>query len=306
MQPGLFKYYAAGAALKLASLNTITRRMYRALGNFRNAYKPETKIAEKYFFRSGKFLEMLRRHDLLQPGIDVLEIGTGWVHWEALMVRNEVPCQTLLYDVWDNRSFNRFGRYATHLTVPENRARLQLHAPEGLALMQDVAATTDFTAAYERLGFRYMVDPTGLLAGIEAGSRDLIISSDVGEHLNRSDIPAILARTHEILRPGGHAYHQVVLRDHLTIYSGPMHHKQYLSYSDAYYRRYLNNGVQYINQVQVPQWREMFTQAGFDIVEEDHISSCDISEIDVHPDWQHIPERDLACTVVQFLVRRPE
>ena len=63
MQPGLFKYYAAGAALKLASLNTITRRMYRALGNFRNAYKPETKIAEKYFFRSGKFLEMLR-HDL--------------------------------------------------------------------------------------------------------------------------------------------------------------------------------------------------------------------------------------------------
>lgn len=301
----VISYYSVAWSLKLFSVNDLTKRFYRWLGNLRNAVREETSIAGKYYFRTPAFLDMLRRHDVCTPGMNAFELGTGFVHWEAMMLRMEVNCTVTLYDVWDNRTFNRFQSYLCQLTDNDVRNRLQVGNAISDVALDGTASVANFEAAYRRLGFDYRLDPSGLLTGVKNDAYDLVVSSDVGEHLSLEDIPDIIERTYDILKPGGWVYHQIVLADHLKIYAHSVHPKQYLSYSKEHYARYLNNGVQYINQVQIPEWRALFEKAGFEIVEVDRVSTSDLSAIDIHPDWRDVAEDDLACTVVQFLLRKP-
>lgn len=301
----MLSYYATALALKAFSINGFSEQLYRSLGNARNAIKNEPDIAAKYYFRTPIFLETLRRHNVLKPGLKALEIGTGFIHWEALMLRNEIPCSVQLYDVWDNRTYHRFQSYVRHLANPSVRKRLGMSVPQNQALMAEVLELPDFEAVYRRLGFDYKLDPSGLLQGVEDNAFDLVVSSDVGEHLRRDDIPEIIRRSMQVLKPGGWAFHQVCLVDHLRIYAGSTHPKQYLSFSKAHYARYLNNGVQYINQVQVPEWKAMFEDAGFEIVALDRTGTEDLAGLNIHSDWSGITKQDLACTVVVFMVRKP-
>ncbi len=302
----MISYYGTGLMLNLASLNQLTRRAYRYLGNLKNtATGAATAIPTHYIERTRSFFEMLRRHDVVLPGMKVMEVGTGWVHWEALMLRNEIACDTILYDVWDNRSFERFRAFVKELTDPALRARLGLQNHDGLRLMQRIADTSSFNRAYDRLGFKYIVDPSGLLPMIAKDSLDFIFASDVAEHFDRDDIPQILSRTFKALKPGGHLYHQIVLTDHLRIYDRTVHDKEYLRFSGKFFDRFLNNKVQYINRLQIPDWHNQFALAGFEIVETNRLVHSDLSTIDVHAEYAHIHPSDLSCAVVQFLLKKP-
>lgn len=192
-----------------------------------------------------------------------------------------------------------------NLADPGIRTSLGLTNPDAGALIDRVAAAGSLDEAYALLGFSYTVDPDGLLGGIPDASRDLIISSDVGEHMQRQDIGQIVARTSEILRPGGWAYHQVVLADHLRIYAPRAHPKQYLRYSTSVFDRYFNNRVQYINCVQIPEWLAHFENAGFEVAAVERIGTCEMNGFPVHRDYAALSDEDLGCTVVQFLLRKP-
>jgi predicted SAM-dependent methyltransferase len=300
------RYRAAALALQAFSANNVTRWCYRRLGDLRNRMeRPGQPILQKYYFRTENFLRMLRRHGALRPGMRFLEMGTGWVHWEATMVRNEVAAHGVLYDVWDNRSLPRFRNYVRQLADPAVRARLGLTAPAGAALMAQVAQVQDFTEAYRLCDFEYVVDPEGLMRSLPEESFDLIVSSDVGEHLPRAAVADILRRSFALLKPGGIAYHQIVLTDHLGIYARNIHPKEYLRFDRETYDRRYGNAIQYINLIQIPEWRALFTESGFEIVEMERIGMSDLSNLPVHPAWRDVSAEDLSCTVVQFLLRRP-
>lgn len=299
-------YYASALALKAFSSGPIAQRMYRICGNIKNNLSNSTALPDKYFFRTSKFIDIIKRHGLANNGISVLEVGTGWSHWEALVLRNEIACQSTLYDVWDNRSFARLKAYIGFLCDPAIRTRLGLRSDEAISLMQRCLTAGSIEELYKTLDFRYLVDSSGLLAGLADNTFDLVISSDVGEHFRRADVPAIMARTGAVLKPGGSCYMQIVLTDHLGIYDRSVHPKQFLAFSKRFHARWLENGVQYINLLQLPEWREVFAATGFEIIEERTISRCDIDAIVVHEDWAEFSRDDLSATVVQFLLRKSQ
>ncbi len=171
--------------------------------------------------------------------------------------------------------------------------------------MEQVGQAVDFKEADDLLNFTYVVDCGGQLSGLPEEGYDLVISSDVGEHLPRGVLDKIVHRSFKVLRPGGWAYHQIVLTDHLGIYAKGIHAKEYLRFSRATYEMRYGNEIQHINLVQIPEWRELFVKTGFEIVAMERIGTCDLSTISVHDDWRWIPIDDLSCTVVQFLLRRP-
>ena len=108
------------------------------------------------------------------------------------MLRNQVDCRVLLYDVWDNRSFRMFRAYARQLTDPAVRARLGLDNPAGVELMERAARSRTAEEAYALLGFEYLLDPSGTLSGVPEGGFDLVVSSDVGEHILRASLPLVV------------------------------------------------------------------------------------------------------------------
>jgi hypothetical protein len=300
------RYYLASKALRGFSATPATRYAYRKLGNLKRDYlQRNSAIPFKYFERTRSFVEALDRHGMAKPGLAALEIGTGWVHWESLMLRNRTEARVLLYDVWDNRSFRKLQAYAGQLADPAVRARLGLEGGAGAALMERVSRCRSFAEAYALLGFEYLLDPSGTLEGVPEGSFDLVVSSDVGEHIPRESLPLVVERSFRALRPGGWAYHQIVITDHLTIYDRSVHPKEYLRYTREHYQSKILSQVQYINMVQVPEWEDLFRGSGFDIMETNRVGMSDLSAIEVHPSWGFVPEDDLACTVVQFVLRRP-
>ena len=79
----MFKYLMTAAALKMFSISPRTKRFYRLLGNIVDQRRRIREgLNEYYVDRAKKILELYERHCAFQKGNRLLEIGTGWMHWE--------------------------------------------------------------------------------------------------------------------------------------------------------------------------------------------------------------------------------
>jgi len=303
----MLKYVLAAQALKFFSINDATKKLYRSIGNARGGNKRSTEIRSHYIQRANNNLSYLEKYGAVADGMSVMELGTGWVHWEALFTRLFYDVRFTLFDVWDNRQFPGFQFYCRELrrrlAGEVDRPADQLRRAE--SLLDEILTLSSFEAVYERLGFRYIINPTGSLDDIGDQTLDLIISSDVLEHVPAVAVPTLMTAMFRVLKPGGVSAHQIVPADHLLIYDGSVSGKQYLRYSDTVWRAFFQNDVQYFNRIQHSQWVDGFKQHGFEILCDEITAHIDISNIKVSERFRALPQSDLEGTVSQLLARRP-
>lgn len=303
----MLKYHVAAFGLKLFSTNGMTRRAYRSFGNRLGARRRGKAVQSHYFRRADDNLRRIEAVGGVADGMQLVELGTGWMHWEALFTRLFYDVRVILFDVWDNRQFPGFLHYAGQL-----RQRLAGEVgrdPEAIAraeaLLDQVLACKDFDAVYALLGFSYLIDETGSLRGIADGSVDLVISSDVLEHVPRAAMPTLARDFWRILKPGGRTAHQIVYVDHLTIYERSVHPKNYLRKSDTAWKMLYENDVQYINRLQPSDFKRVFREAGFEIEAEAVLDSCDVSHIAIAEPFRRYPRAELETNVNHLIVRKP-
>lgn len=249
----------------------------------------------------------IEQHGGIRDGMTVLELGTGWVHWEALFLRIFYEVEAVLFDVWDNRQFKGFLTHVNALkaalpTLTDRGAERLAHAE---MLLARLAECTCFEQAYEILGFTYLVVPDGSLDALDDNSLDLVFSSDVMEHIPDESLPTLAGSLHRIVRPGGMVAQQIVPSDHLCIYAKDAHRKSYLQFSDQEWSRWFENGVQYQNRWQQCDFRELFQRTGFELVSEAIVARVDTSDLGIAERWASYSREDLDATVTRMLVRVP-
>lgn len=304
----MLKYVLAATALRAFSVNSTTRRAYRKLGNFAGGRKRGRAVRPHYFERAEGNLAWIERHNAIADGMKLVELGTGWVHWESLYTRLFYDVRITLFDVWDNRQFEGFLHHACEL-----RRSLRLHAgaraedklAKAESLLDRLALCSGFEEAYDLLGFTYLVNDKGSLSAIADGSIDLVISSDVMEHVPRDSMARLIGDFRRILRPGGCASQQIVETDHLTIYDRSIHAKNYLRYTDRQWQRWFDNHVQHINRLQHSDFVKAFADGGFEIAGEEVVASCDSTRIPIAPQFAHYDRADLDATVTRLIARKP-
>lgn len=301
----MLRYVLAAQALRVFSATSQTRRLYRWIGNRRGAAQRSRGLPAHYLARADGNLRQLEAAGAIRDGMCVMEIGTGWAHWEALFVRCFYQVQTTLVDVWDNRQFAGFKAYAAELArrLPEldRPADQTVHAAEVLAA---VARCGSFSEAYDALDFRFYASPDEAYAAHAGGSVDVIFSSDVFEHLPAAAVPAIMAEHHRLLKPGGTSSHQIVPADHLCIYDRAVHPKNYMRYSDGAWRLLFENDVQYVNRIQLSEWVRHFEKAGFDVAYT-VVGTADVSVLQMAERFRALDPADAAVTVFRILGRKP-
>jgi Methyltransferase domain len=303
----VYKYHATAAALKLFSISPATRRAYRVLGNqLGQRGRMRQGIATHYVQRAKTILERCTTLDTLHPGDRILEIGTGWVHWEAMVIRLVHDVEITLFDVWDNRQLRAFKHYCQALDsiVDEELGLNAFEAKRAHEVLRIVAQAGSFDDVYSALGFRYIVNPQGTLTHFPDQTFAMVFSANVMEHVDRGILPDLIRDMYRIMLPGGYSIQWIDLGDHLAYYDQSACVKNYLAYSDRQWRRFFENSVQYINRVQRPKWLEMFEQAGFTLVTEE-TSPADISQVKVNPAYAHLSAEDLQCHTLQLIHRRP-
>lgn len=237
----------------------------------------------------------------------VLELGTGWVHWEGLFLRAFYEVEAVLFDVWDNRQFQGFLTHvhAMRAALPNVTDRGSDRRARAEALLDRVAACTSFEEAYKVLGFTYLLSPDGSLDKLADKSLDLVFSSDVMEHIPDESLPVLAASLARVVKPGGMVSQQIVPSDHLCIYAKNAHRKSYLQYSDKEWSRWFENVVQYQNRWQQSDFRELFKRTGFEILSEEIVARVDTSGLRIADRWAGYAREDLDATVTRMLVRVP-
>ena len=277
----MLKYVTVALGLKAFSSCSLGERWYRRLGNrLGGASRARTEMPAYYLERVQRMLDLVGRLKIIEDGSRVLELGTGWVHWEALSTRLFYEIEATLFDVWDNRQLPALQSYLTQLICQLDQLRSVSgeRLSRARSLATELSHVENFEQLYERLNFRYHLEPTGSLSGIEADSYDVVVSAGVFEHLPKEQVPGYIRDSFRLLKPGAFAVHSINTTDHLYLYDRTANPKQYLSYSDTTWRLLFQNKIQYINRLQRDEWMKIFSDAGFELVEE-QCSRCNLGEL---------------------------
>jgi|CXWL01.1.fsa_nt_gi hypothetical protein len=302
----MLKYITVAIILKLFSLNPSTKRAYRLIANNLGARSRTNKqLPPRYFNRANNLLDLNHRYGFLKQGDKILEVGTGWLHWEAIVIRLLFDVRSVLYDVWDNRQLVALKDYIAQLEGMLDK----LHGDDtqldrARRLIPQIKAAQSFDELYRLLDFTYVLDKNGELASLEQGAFDFVVSSEVLEHVYKDSAFSLVKSFANVLKPGGYSFHKIDMNDHLYYYSKTVSPKQYMHYSDLTWKRYFENDVQYINRIQLPEWRAMFHDAGLELVHEE-IRQEDLKGLELAPLYQDLLSDERACSSVIFLHRKP-
>jgi cyclopropane fatty-acyl-phospholipid synthase-like methyltransferase len=302
----MLKYFMTATALKAFSLSPQTRKGYRFLGNtLGEKRRIQAGLSRQYIERARHILELCEHYQAITPGARLLEIGTGWVHWEATILSLFYDVEVTLFDVWDNRHFAAYKYYCQELArvIEDEFEVTDAQRERALGLLALVKDAQTFDEIYTLLHFTYTVHPQGTLDVFPDANFDLIFSSNVLEHVDRAILPVFTRDFKRILRPGGYSMHQIDLGDHLSYYDPRARAKNYLRYDDKTWKRFFENGVQYFNRVQKPEWMGLFRASGLELVDVEAVN-VDIKTLPIARNYQDIDAQDLCCWTLRVVHTR--
>lgn len=197
----------------------------------------------------------------------------------------------------------RFYDMAAGVGLKEPKSVLELGPGEGpwtpllaaakgakAATMVDVGYYID-TAVWEKISkssfvqgveVAYLHQGLQSLKGLPEGSRDLIYSYAVLEHVRREELAELIQETHRILAPGGVSVHYIDYSDH---FSGSK--RQYNYSLEAWEKPFLRNTGYYTNRIGHSAIMKMATDAGFDVVSQEfsYVTPAP-GPVKVHPDYE--------------------
>ena len=176
-------------------------RTRKALGLFLHGNLDQN-VAQHHAFVKN----VLAQHERIagSKATTLLELGPGNSLGTALFAAAEGVTRVWLSDVGDFASDDiAFYRRLAGMAEADH---------PGFSTRVDF---TDRASMLQSLNATYLTDGTTSLRDIPDGSLDLILSTAVLEHVGRADFPLLAREMLRLLRPGGTAYHEVDLMDHL-------------------------------------------------------------------------------------------
>jgi SAM-dependent methyltransferase len=304
----MVRYVSTALALKCFSATPATRSLYRTIGNrVGQRRRSSGKMPGYYFERVKRIVRLVNEHQILRDGDRVMEIGTGWLHWEALTVRLFWDIEAVLYDVWDNRQLGGLKNYCQQLGPMIDAGNIGLSRSQvdrAQALLRAITLAKSFEELYQLLGFRYVVEATGSLEQFRNDTFQVVVSGGVLEHVTREAVPMLVCEMRRILKPGGWAVHSIDTADHLSHYDATVPTKYYLSVPEPTWKRMFENKVQYINRLQRSEWLRLFADEDFTLIDEDG-SRIDLGSSKLAPPYSAMDREDLERTVLRFAFQAP-
>ena len=209
--------------------------------------------AEEMFGRAAELFRVLRRAGGNVQGKTVLEIGTGWFPFAALLsylfgAREVVtvdihPWLTLGNAVKTFEHAQRLGEGVLE-KVGADRADF---AERCRTASRSASAARHLDGFFAPLGIRYLPKTDLLVADIPDGSVDVVFSSNVLEHIPPEVLAEIHGKTGRLAREGGFAVHRFNPDDHYKNLSGSS--VSFLEYDERGWRLLGGYGLAYHNRL---------------------------------------------------------
>ncbi len=143
------------------------------------------------------------------------------------------------------------------------------YRPERLEQLRALAGQsdkTDFRQLAKTLNIEYLVQDARQLS-LDAGTIDLVHSNNTFEHIYPNILAGILREFARVVRPGGVQSHFIDLSDHFAHFDPSITIYHFLRFSPAAWK-WIDNNVQPLNRLRIPDYRQLYQEAGIPITEE--------------------------------------
>jgi len=116
-----------------------------------------------YLDRVKRMVSLIGQHGFVRDGDRIFELGTGWLHWEALTLRLLFEIEAVLYDVWDNRQLGGLKNHVRQLgpMLPQIAGLTPAQLSRAQRLIDEIDTIESFDVLCKRLGFEYVVESSG-------------------------------------------------------------------------------------------------------------------------------------------------
>jgi predicted SAM-dependent methyltransferase len=303
----MIKYYAVAAMLKMFSTCSPMETFYRSLGNRLGSKKRIEKGIPKYYIENVNWiLDICKKHNVIKNGDKLIELGTGWVHWQAITTKLFFDIEATLFDIWDNRQFDALKKYLSEYSEYLDR-ELDIKPNQkehAMNLLKTILSVNSFSDLYNLLKFNYVIESSGNINKLEKESFNVVTSLSVLEHINKNILSEYMKDLYRILKPGGYSIHKISLYDHIYNYDKSVSPKYYLRFSDNVWRYCFENKVQYFNRVHKSEWLSLFKSTGFDLIDEKSLY-IDVSNIKVNKYYKNHHKKDLSCVSMNIIHKKP-
>ena len=199
----MLKYFVSSMGLKIFSCCTKTKNIYRVIGNtFGTRKRIKGKMPHYYIDRMNYILRLSNEYDAVKDGDRIIELGTGWLHWEAIASRLFFDVQTVLFDIWDNRNLDSLKNYMKQLSKQMVCVEVDdYRRDKAQAIIRDILTVESFEELYDMLECEYVVNKTGKLDNFEDEIFDVVVSASVLEHINIDLLPSFVCNLPRLLNP---------------------------------------------------------------------------------------------------------
>jgi len=222
-------------------------------------------------------LEQLQRSDstATRSSFSAFELGTGWFPTVPIGL---FLCGAREVWTWDIAPLLRRDRLKLtlrrFLELEQGQGlRGYLHAlPDRLTRLREVIALCERAEELgpaellERLGIHYRIGNASR-SGLPPQSVDLIVSDVVLEYLSPEELLEILQELRRIAAPDAVMSHTISLDDQYASYDSAITQFNFLRFSDLAWRC-LNNPIIPLNRLRVSDYRRVFSESGFQVIDE--------------------------------------
>lgn len=283
------------------------RRLQEVLGT--NRLNPRRDLD-----RAFELVSLVQQAQGRLDGAVCVEIGTGWHPFVPMVLALAGAKRIVTLDVnpWltpasARNTWRSLGEY-----LPEIAAACGLPEAEVWDRYRRVPASYGtFSEFLAQLNIEYWYPADARTTGLPAGSVDVILSSNVLEHIPPDVQRAIHEEAARILRPGGLSVHRFNPQDHYSVVDRNITNANFLRYSSREWFWYGGSGLAYHNRLRSRDFQQMFIDAGLQLevcrerVDKRSLQAICRGLLPIHPEFANYSPEELAVDYVWIAARKP-
>lgn len=243
-------------------------------------------------------------------GTRIMEVGTGWYPTLPLCFFLAGAGSIATFDIvrllGESVTFRLLASLEKHVPGIANLAGESSTAVH--ARLVDLRRSKNLGELLIASSIEYFAPADGRATGLEPNSIDLVYSNSVLEHVPREVIRGLMQESFRVLKPGGLAMHNVGCNDHYAFFDKSISFGNFLQYGEREWRLW-NNPIQYQNRLRAPEFVELATAAGFDVINKrTHVRPGTLealANMRIAPQFDRFSRDELAATTVDFIGRKP-
>lgn len=265
----------------------------------------------------GRAFELVRLAQEVEAPLEqatILEVGTGWRPLVPFVFALSGAKSVVTVDV---------NPWLTHDYALETwkalGSRLELIAAEINVPLVDIReryrkvdfSVTDLHDFLDQVNITYQYPADARRTGLTDDSIDMVVSSNVLEHIPLDVQTDIHKESLRILKSGGIAVHRFNPQDHFSTVDSKITNANFLQFTQKEWNWLGGSGLSYHNRLRAPAYRTMFTETGFDLricrerVDERSLKAIESGELTLNAEFISELPRDLAVDYMWVVAQKP-